>query len=326
MQQATARAHSNIAFIKYWGNADDELRIPVNDSISMNLDSLYTETTVLWDESLSDDQLILGGEAQGGKTLERVSQHLDLIRERLHITSKAQVTSQNNFPMGTGIASSAAAFAALTVAAVAAAGAELSERELTTIARCGSGSASRSISDGFVLWHQGESHETSYAESFAAPDHWKLVDVIAIVSDQHKSVGSRQGHTTANTSDLQQARVAGASDRVRVCKQAILDKDFATFAEVVEHDSNLMHAVMMTSKPPLFYWKPTTLTIMELVREWRAEGLNVCYTLDAGPNVHCICTPEAAGEVRNRLGKLSGILEIRTASCGTGAKIISSAS
>ncbi len=323
MQQATARAHSNIAFIKYWGNADDKLRIPVNDSISMNLDSLYTETTVRWDEALSADQLILAGEAQQGKTLERVSQHLDLIRERLGISSKAHVTSQNNFPMGTGIASSAAAFAALTIAAAVAAGAELSERELTTIARCGSGSASRSVSDGFVLWYQGNSHETSYAESFAAPDHWKLVDVIGIVSDQHKMVGSRQGHTTANTSDLQEARVAGAPKRVQVCKQAILDKDFATFAEVVEHDSNLMHAVMMTSKPPLFYWKPTTLTIMELVREWRADGLEVCYTLDAGPNVHCICTPESADEVRIRLEQVSGILEIRTASCGTGAKIIS---
>ncbi|MCA9913063.1 MAG: diphosphomevalonate decarboxylase, partial [Anaerolineae bacterium] len=237
MQQATARAHSNIAFIKYWGNEDDELRIPVNDSISMNLDRLYTETTVLWDESLSDDELTLASEPQHGKTLERVSQHLDLIRERLGITSKARVTSQNNFPMGTGIASSAAAFAALTLAAVVAAGGKLTERELTTIARRGSGSASRSISDGFVLWHQGDSHETSYAESFAAPEHWKLVDVIAIVSDQHKTVGSRQGHTTANTSDLQQARVDGAAERVQVCKEAILDRDFTRFAEVVEHDS-----------------------------------------------------------------------------------------
>ncbi len=326
MQQATARAHSNIAFIKYWGNTDDELRIPVNDSISMNLDSLYTETTVTWDDTLQQDELVLGGETQTGKTLDRVSQHLDLIRERLGVMNKAQVVSQNNFPMGTGIASSAAAFAALTVAAVTAAGATLEERELTTLARCGSGSASRSISDGFVIWHQGTSHETSYAESFAPPSHWLLADVIAIVSDQHKNVGSRQGHTTASTSDLQIARVGGAEERVRVCKQAILDKDFAAFAEVVEHDSNLMHAVMMTSRPPLFYWKPATLTIMEAVREWRAEGLNVCYTLDAGPNVHCICTPEDAAEVRNRLETLSGLLEIRTASCGEGARILSSES
>lgn len=319
---ATARASSNIAFVKYWGNRDDELRLPVNGSLSMNLAELYTETTVQWDDALTQDVLNLNGEMATGQTLSRVSEHLDRLRQRLNIQQKASVTSQNNFPMGTGIASSASAFAALTMAGVAASGQTLPEAELSILARTGSGSASRSIPTGFVEWYIGDSHETSYAESFAAPDHWDIVDVIAIVSESHKTTGSTAGHPTAKTSDLQEARIAGVADRIRICKQAILDRDFATFAEVVEYDSNLMHAVMMTSRPALFYWQPTTLTIMQAIRDWRADGLSVCYTLDAGPNVHCICIRADADAVRDGLSKISGVLDVRVGHAGAGASVI----
>src|SRR5690606_29541659 len=116
-----------------------------------------------------------------------------------------------------------------------------------TFARLGSGSASRSIPSGFVEWLAAETHEDSYAFSVAAPEHWDLVDVIAVVSDEHKATTSQAGHPTAKTSDLQNARVAGAQNRLDRVRQAILERDFSSFAEVVELDSNLMHAVMMTS-------------------------------------------------------------------------------
>ncbi len=319
---ATARAHPNIAFIKYWGNRDNQLNLPQNSSLSMNLDGLYAETTVVWRGDLNTDVLTLNDHVESGSSLERVSAHLDTLRHRLAISERAEVRSHNNFPIGAGIASSAAAFAALTVAAAAAAGVSLSERELTTFARIGSGSASRSVPTGYVEWLAGSDHDSSYAHSIAAPDHWALVDVIAVVSSAHKNVGSKLGHRSADTSDLQEARVAGAADRLARCKQAILDRDFTTFAEVVEHDSNLMHAIMMTSRPPLFYWQPTSLTVMEQVRQWRAEGLRVCYTLDAGPNVHCICVREDANEVSSRLKTLSGLLDIRTAAVGGGAEVV----
>lgn len=322
MTQAVARAHPNIAFIKYWGNRHDELRLPVNSSISMNLDGLYTETSVKWDESLTSDALTLNNKEEGGKALERVSLHLDRLRSRLKIQTKAVIESSNNFPTGAGIASSASAFAALTVAAVAAAKADLSERELTTLARLGSGSASRSVPSGFVEWYAADSHEESYAESIAAPDYWDLVDVIAVVSDEHKATTSQAGHPTAKTSDLQSARVAGAQARLDKVRQAILEHDFSTFAEIVEEDSNLMHAVMMTSRPPLFYWKPTTLSIMEAVRIWRQEGLAVAYTLDAGPNVHCISLRKDAEAVRDALKTFSAVLDIRLAPVGGAAQII----
>lgn len=322
LRTATAKANSNIAFIKYWGNSDDGLRLPANPSISMNLDGLYTETTVAWSDKIISDGLILNGKPSEGAALRRVTIHLDALRKRLNIMLFAKVTSQNNFPMGAGIASSASSFAALTVAAIGAARYEMSERELTCIARLGSGSASRSIPEGFVAWYTGRTHEDSYAESFAPVLHWDLVDVIAIINATHKAVVSSDGHRSANTSDLQLARVAGAEDRFQICQQAIITRDFGTFATIVEHDSNLMHAVMMTSKPPLFYWQPATLTVMERVRQWRSEGIDVCYTLDAGPNVHCICLRDSVDVVRERLSRVSGVQEIRVAGVGGAASLL----
>ncbi|MBC8172041.1 MAG: diphosphomevalonate decarboxylase [Anaerolineae bacterium] len=319
--QATARANSNIAFIKYWGNRDHELRLPENSSLSMNLEGVYTRTTVTWQPELKNDVLVLNSKEQGGEVLLRASQHLDILRTRLGLMGYAEIESVNNFPMGAGIASSASSFAALTVAAVAAADLQLSERELTTLARLGSGSASRSIPTGFVEWYAGNSHETSYAESIAVPEYWALVDVIAIVSEAHKAVTSKQGHHSANTSDLQVARVQGASERLRVCRQALIAHDFEAFADVVEYDSNLMHAVMMTSRPPLFYWQPTTLTVMEAIRQLRADGLNVCYTLDAGPNVHCLCLQADAEEVAVALTTIPGVRDVRQAGVG-GAAVV----
>lgn len=323
MTAATARANSNIAFIKYWGNRDETLRLPTNPSISMNLDGLFTQTTVRWDSSLASDVLTLNHKETTGEALNRVSKHMDALRSHLKLSTFAEITSQNNFPTGAGIASSASAFAALTVAAVAASGQRLSERTLTTLARLGSGSASRSVPDGFVEWYTGNTHEDSYAETFAPADYWSLLDVIAIISNEHKAVGSKAGHTSANTSELQSARVEGASERLEVCKQAVLERDFATFAEVVERDSNLMHAVMMTSRPPLFYWKPASLMVMDLVTRLRLEGVNVCYTLDAGPNVHCLCLEQDAGTVQDAIRDLGDIVvDIRVAKAGSGARVI----
>jgi diphosphomevalonate decarboxylase len=321
-RSAIARAHPNIAFIKYWGNADEKLRIPANGSLSMNLDGLYTETHVSWLDSAEYDTLILNGEPNHGPALDRVSRHLDRIRERLGIDSKANVRSVNNFPMGAGIASSASSFAALTVATVAAAGLTLSEHELSALARLGSGSASRSVPGGFVEWVPGGTDKSSYAFSIAPPEHWDLVDVVAVVSEGHKDVGSREGHTAAPTSEFQRERIATAAGRIETCREALLDRDFARLAKVVEHDSDMMHAVMMTSSPPLFYWLPGSLELMAAVRRWRSEGLDVCYTLDAGPNVHCITTTRDADEVERRVRQLGSILTTLRARVGGPTRIV----
>src|SRR5215207_10979903 len=230
MTTATAQAAPNIAFIKYWGNRDNVLRIPMNGSISMNLDGLYTRTTLSFQPSLPYDELIINGHEVMGTGLHRIAYILDIIRGMANIHERAEVMSENNFPSGAGLASSASAFAALALAGSKAAGLNLSEQELSCLARRGSGSASRSIPSGFVEWQAGQNEEDSYAFSIARPDHWNLVDCVAIVSASHKKTGSTEGHSIAPTSPLQTARVADAPRRLELCRSAILNCDFNTFA------------------------------------------------------------------------------------------------
>lgn len=333
---ATAQAHPNIALIKYWGNRDARLRLPSNGSISMNLGGLFTRTRVTWgelrvtsnelqgmgNESQEQDSLVINNKPITGAGLSRVSTFLDEVRRMAEIKSRAEVVSENNFPSGAGIASSASAFAALALAASAAAGLELSEAELSRLARRGSGSACRSIPGGFVEWQAGTDDADSFAFSIAPPEHWPLADCVAVVSRAHKATGSTEGHTLAGTSPLQAARVADAPRCLDLCRRAILSRDFEAFAEIVELDSNLMHAVMMTSNPPLFYWQPATLTIMQAVREWRASGLPVCYTIDAGPNVHVITETAEAERVANLLGSMPGVQKVLAAPVGGPAKLV----
>ncbi len=288
----------------------------------MNLDGLFSRTTVSFQPSLPFDELIINGREVVGKGLERVSFILDLIREKAGIKMNAEVMSENNFPSGAGIASSAAAFAALALAGSRAAGLDLSERELSVLARRGSGSASRSIPGGFVEWQMGEGDEDSFAYSIAPPDHWNLVDCVAIVSSVHKKTGSTEGHAIAGTSPLQNARVADAPRRLEICRNAILKSDFEAFANIIEHDSDMMHSVMMTSNPPLMYWQSATVEIFHQVREWRAGGLPVGYTVDAGANVHVLCLGEYKTEVEKRLREIPGVKDVLVAGVGGAAKIV----
>jgi len=322
MTSATAQAHPNIAFIKYWGNRDNALRLPANGSISMNLDGLYTRTTVSFQPSLPFDELIINGHEVTGPALERVSFVLNLIRDMAKVESRAEVVSENNFPTGAGIASSASAFAALVLATSRAAGLDLSESELSRLARRGSGSACRSIPGGFVEWHMGADDEDSYAVSITGPEHWPLVDCIAIVSEAHKKTGSTEGHALASTSPLQAARLADTPRRLELCRHAIMERDFEALAAVVELDSDMMHAVMMTSTPALHYWMPASLDVMNAVRSWRAENVLACSTVDAGANVHVLCPEKEAQEITRKLRAIPGVKDVLTAGVGGPAKLI----
>ncbi|MDD4577503.1 MAG: hypothetical protein PHS75_02980, partial [Anaerolineaceae bacterium] len=150
-------------------------------------------------------------------------------------------------------------------------------------------------------------------------NHWNLVDLVCVLNTGHKSVGSTSGHALADTSPLQKLRLAYAQERVERCRKAILEKDFEVFAEVVEEDSNLMHAVMRTSNPPLVYWLPETETILWNVLEWRRAGIPACCTVDAGPNVHVLVLSDYAAEVEARLAQFPGVQKVLKASPGPGA-------
>ncbi len=319
---ATAIAHPNIALIKYWGNRDDALRLPANGSISMTLGGLETRTTVRFDPALSADEMSFNDSPAPKSSLGRVVSQLDYIRSIGGIHTRARVISRSNFPAGAGIASSAAAFAALTLAGCAAAGIDLPPRDHSRVARRGSGSACRSIYGGFVEWHKGTDDGDSFSEPIAGPEHWELVDLIAIVSHEPKAVGSTEGHSLAATSPLQAGRVADAPRRLALCREAVLTTDFAALAAIAEQDSNMMHSVMMTCEPPVYYWTAETIQLMALVRGWRSAGAQVFFTIDAGPNVHCVCPKSAEAEISSRLRDVPGVQDVLAAPVGGPAHLV----
>jgi diphosphomevalonate decarboxylase len=320
VSRATAIAHPNIAFVKYWGHADAALRVPANPSVSMNLHCLSTVTTVVFDEALSEDVVSIDGRPASPHAARRVTAHLDRIRA-LARDAPARVVSESNFPAGAGIASSASAFAALTLAASRALGLSLSEAELSALARLGSGSACRSVPAGFVEWTVDEGG-TSFARSIAPPEHWALCDCIAIVSTRHKQITSLDGHDSAPGSPLHRARTTHAAEMAEACCEAILRRDLTRVGEIAERDAVMMHAVAMTGAPPAYYWTPDTLRVIHAVIDWRAQGVPVYYTIDAGPNVHCLCARDDRDRVARRLAGVAGVKEVLQACPGGGAHLV----
>lgn len=307
--KATAIAPSNIAFVKYWGKKDGDLRLPANASISMNLSALLSTTTVEFSSSLTEDEFELGGirHLNDSKDAKRAINHLNRIRKLGNIDTRARVVSQNSFPSGTGLSSSASGLAALTVAAAVAANLELSEKELSILARKGSGSACRSIPDGFVEWMDGDSDETSFAVSLFPESHWEIADVVAIISEKPKDVGSTEGQELADTSPFYKTRLAHMGDKIQKTRDLLEKKEFQTFGELMEAEALELHAIMLTSTPSLIYWQPETVQMMKLIKEWRGEGLPAYFTLNTGQDMHIICEKQHVTELVSKLAKIDTV-------------------
>jgi len=319
MGKATAVANPNIAFVKYWGKADDALNLPANPSLSMSLAALTTVTTVEFRPGQTSDTVAIDGRTASGQALERVVAHLDRVRVLAGTSfgrERAMVASRNDFPAATGLAASSSAFAALTLAATQAAGLSLDQAGLSRLARLGSGSACRSVPAGFALWEVEEAHQV------APPQHWDLRDAIAIVTDQAKAVGSHDGHALALTSPLHRARLAAVPGWLAAVRDGIARRDLAAMGPAIEADALAMHGVMMTSQPSLLYWLPATVAVLQVVRAWRAGGLEVYFTVDAGPNVHCLCQATVAGEVEKRLKAVPGVQEVVVSGPGDGVRLV----
>ncbi|VEJ57880.1 diphosphomevalonate decarboxylase [Arachnia propionica] len=294
---ATASANTNIALIKYWGKADESLAIPVTSSLSLTLGGTRTTTTVSFDGGTGgEDAVTINGTTPGGTARERVVRFLDLVRSRAGMTIPASVTSSSTVPLAAGLASSAAGFAALAAAATRAAGIRLDERALSRLARRGSGSATRSIFGGLVLWNAGVDDETSYAE----PVDCDLAPamVVVVVSAGRKTISSTQAmRHTMNTSPLYPAWAEASREDLRVALDAVRARDLPRLGEVVESNALGMHAAMIASRPSVVYWLPETLDVLHTVRVMRDEGFPVWATIDAGPNVKVLTTGEDADRV-----------------------------
>ena len=297
--KATSIANSNIAFVKYWGKKDSKLNIPMNPSISMTLDeNLSTKTTVEFSEKYKEDEFILNNDKQTGNKLERVAKFLDLVRGKTNTKLKAKVVSMNNFPTGSGIASSASGFAALATASCNALDFNIDKKELSALARQGSGSAARSIYGGFVEW------EGKYSKQIEDESFWpELRDIVVIVSKEEKPISSREAmQISVEKSTLYKERINNIKKTLDSVRIAIQNKDFQALAKFIMLDSDNMHACI--NETGIQYLTDNSKKIKQIIKTLNNTQIKAAYSFDAGPNVHVITLEKYVTEIRQALSKV----------------------
>jgi diphosphomevalonate decarboxylase len=288
--KATARAHPNIAVVKYWGKRDERLILPHQSSLSVTLGPLSVTTSVEFTGERGDDEVEINGKVAAGTERARVVEVLAVVRAEAKGSTlgRAIMSSRGDFPASAGLASSAAAFAALAVAGRGAAGLRRDTKAESILARRGSGSAARSIQGGFVRWNRGSRADgrDSYAEQLFDESHWPdLRLLVGMVSREEKDVKSRDGmRLTVESSPFYAAWAKDAEREVKAIVPCIRARDLEAVGAIAERNAWRMHASALGANPPLCYLKPETLAVIAACRELRTKGVGVWFTLDAGPN------------------------------------------
>jgi diphosphomevalonate decarboxylase len=319
MEIFTIESPANIAFIKYWGQKDRRLVLPNNDSFSMNLSGCKVVLKFEKKSNTNKKQLWIKNYENQDFQAASVTEILNI--EKYYQTAKQylgvkedfgfSLYSEINFPKKSGIASSAAFFSALALAFSRAWGKKLSKKKLSILARLsGSGSACRSIDDGFNWWRKGSNSNNSYAQSIAPPDFWDIADLVVILTTKEKQIGSQEGHLTAASSSFYDFRLKDVKRRARLIKRAFFEKNFTVFGELIEEEVISMYSVMMTQKPPLYYWSGKTLDLIKELIYLRKKGKEVYYTLDAGENLHLICRQKEITQIKQYLSGYPDIQKI----------------
>jgi len=314
--RAAAIAQPNIALIKYWGKRDLDRNLPAVGSISITLRELFTEMRVQLDAGLPHDVLAVNGTPDTA-LLPRLSACLDRVlgAER----SRARIDSRCNFPIAAGLASSASAFAALTVAAAAAANKSSEPAVLASLAGRASGSAARSLYSGFVELEN--TADDIAVRTLRDPAEWPLTVVVAITASGPKSVGStRAMELSRQTSPFYSSWIEQQPQDLGIAREAIMRCDFEKLAAVSEHNCLKMHSIMWASRPPIVYWNSATMDCLQTIRDLQAQGVGVFFTMDAGPQVKAVCLPEYAQQVRAALAATDGVIELMESGLGDAAR------
>jgi len=309
-----ATVGSNIAFIKYWGKRDALKQWPANDSLSMTLKNTVTTTLARVLSQATEDCIEINGQKLPATDAAfiKAKNHLDYLRSTLKFVEHLEVSSSNNFPSDCGIASSASGFAALTIASIAAwtKSSDLDQlnqndfcaARLADLSRMGSGSAGRSVMGGYVNWIAGENPESQKITVEANSNHWKLSDLILVLSSDKKSVGSTDAHKAAWTSLLYEPRLAQLNDRLKAVKSAIQSQSLQDLGPLIEAEALEMHAVIMTATPAVTYMIKETAAMLAWIRNQRNSGeFPAWFTLDAGPNIHLICESKNAATIVQKI-------------------------
>jgi diphosphomevalonate decarboxylase len=315
------RSPSNIALVKYWGKKP--VQVPANPSLSITLSRAYTEMTLEFSPKEKNDvpflEFLFEGR-QNGKFADKISGYLHSLAAEFPIIKGYcfKISSSNTFPHSTGIASSASSMSALGLCLAEflslSDGTPMSMTEASRLSRLASGSACRSVYGGFVTWGRipqvkGTSDEYAIPVPFEVhPAFREMKDAILVVSSKEKDVSSRAGHSLMDGHPYASKRYELAAANVLSLCEALKSGDMDEFVRITESEALNLHALMMSSDPDYLLLEPGTLSIIKAARQFRKEtAVPVCFTLDAGPNVHLLYPrakePEVMEWIENELLK-----------------------
>jgi diphosphomevalonate decarboxylase len=310
---AAAVAHPNIALSKYWGKREGQGNVPAVPSLSVTLAGLETRTEVRFDEDLASDSFVLGGAPADAAAAARATDLLDRVRAAAGLRARAVVTSMNDFPTASGLASSASGFAALALAATRAAGLDWSKEQVADLARRSSASAARSVFGGFVEL------DGQIARPVAPAGQLDLTVLVCVTTEAPKAVSSSEGMAvTARRSPYYGAWLETAPRIHAALREALVAGDLDRTCAFAEESALAMHACAMAAG--VVYVAGATLEALGTVRALRAEGLAAYATIDAGPHLKCLVRSRDAAAAKARLARSPGVLRIIEARPGEGAR------
>jgi diphosphomevalonate decarboxylase len=317
MKSVTVQTNANISLIKYWGKRDESLFLPTKSSLIVTLSELKTTTTVAYTAD-QNDHITMAWESPTAESQEKITAFIDLFRRRYQIKKYFTIHTHNNFPTGAGLASSSSGFAALALGLTTFCNLDLAEHELSILARQGSGSACRSISGGIVLWHKGNEPDGSdcYAEQILDEHHWPdLRILVVIINNQTKPINSRNGmYITTSTSKTYHDWLIASEERLKNIIPSIKERNIDNVGSIAEADWTDMHRTMLDSTPSLSYWNETSYTIMNKIRQLRAQGIPCYFTTEAGPNIKILCLKEYIDQVKQIIISSPGVIDVITCS------------
>lgn len=325
----TALSHPNKALVIYWGNVDDTLRIPTRSSLSMTLQGINHPLDYIVSlktmRSSERDKVIIDRIEDKGEIYSHFVHHLDAMRRYTGFREKVEVTARTSFPVGSGLAGSAASASALAEAFAGLIGKTSDTRLKSIMARRGSGSASRSVFGGFVMWQKGNSDDSSYAKQLFDENHWDLRNVIAMVSSNPKKIRSIDGMQLSKKSCPEQIYsgfVSVADPHIEQISAALSARDIAKLGASYEEENYLFRQVCLKTMPPLDYWMKGTHDILDKVANLRKDGIPAYAGTDAGPNVHIFTVPKYVERVIRTIQEVEGVLEIIHCRVGEGSHLI----
>ena len=313
----------------YWGNENDMLRTPTRSSLSVTLqginhplDYIVSLRTIRASER---DKIIIDGIEDKGEIRSHFIYHLNAMRRYTGFKEKLEVTTRTSFPVGSGLAGSAASASALAEAFAGLIGKTEDTRLKSIMARRGSGSASRSVFGGFVMWQKGNSDDSSYATQLFNESHWDLRNVIAMVSSTPKKIRSIEGMKLSKRTcpaEIYSEFVSVANHHIEGISTAVLERDIGKLGALYEKENYLFRQVCLKTTPPLDYWTKVTDDILNKVANLRNDGVPAYAGTDAGPNVHVFTQPNYVERVIKTIQEAEGILDIIHCRVGKGSHLI----